>query len=153
MFGRLKNWWNERRGRSIPQAHAPESIEEFAELLARSGITTVQQANDYVAQFRAEHPAEADSASAVTELCGFLTTGGRVTAWQCEKLQLGKWRGFYLDNYLFLEQVGKGGHDQSSYYSSYKARDTKDGNLVCVFVRPARYTKGGIEYRVKPYAE
>jgi hypothetical protein len=150
MFGRLKNWWNERRGHSIPKAHAPENIEEFAELLGRSGIVMNQEANQWLALFRAEHPAAGDAPNAIAEFCSFLISRQWITAWQCEKLQSGRWKGFYVeDHYLLLEQVGKGGNEASSWYSSYRACDIRTSNLVCLFIRPLG--EGRFDYRVYPY--
>lgn len=81
--------------------------------------------------------------------CEFLVATNRLTAWQCDNLQKGRWKGFYLDNYLLLEQIGK---DQEFGY--YKARDARDGALVTMVVTPVnRATGPGIEYRVQPYAE
>jgi hypothetical protein len=152
MFRLLKNWRNKRRKRSIKKAHAPENIDEFAELLARSGVITSRKTNEWLALFRAEHPAASDGSNAVNEFCSFLISGERVTEWQCEKLKLGQWKGFYFeDHYLILEQVGKGGDEPSSYYSSYKARDSRTNNLACLVIRPTQYTPGRWEYRVYPY--
>jgi hypothetical protein len=137
-----------RRKHSHTGYHVPENIDEFAELLARSEITTVPQADEYVAQFRAEHPTAGDTSDAITEFCRFLNSDGLVTAWQCEKLKLGRWKGFYLDNYLLLEQVGKGEDN-----ASYKARETTSGNVVCLVIKAVRFTEGRITYRVEPYSE
>jgi hypothetical protein len=109
MFGRLKNWWKQRRGRGTRTARAPESIDEIVELLTRSGVATNQEATEWLALFRAEHPAASDVSNAINEFCGFLISGERVTEWQREQLKAGKWKGFYFeDRYLLLEQVGKG---------------------------------------------
>ena len=61
---------------------------------------------------------------------------------------MGKWKGFYLDDYVLLEQVGK---DYDS--ASYKARDTRDGEFVCLVITPVNRTNGRIEFRVEPYIE
>jgi hypothetical protein len=152
MFGRLKTWWKQRRMPAIAKARPPKNIDEFAELLARSGIATSQQANKWLAQFRAEHPVASDPPTAIAEFCSYLIANEDVTEWQCEKLKLGRWKGFYFeDHYLLVEQVGKGGSEPSSYYSSYKACDKRTNNLVCLFIRPLLYTGGHIEYRVYPY--
>jgi hypothetical protein len=152
MLGRLKNWLSGQRKPSIPPVHAPKNIEDFADLLARSGIATTEQANKWLAQFRAERPVESYTPNATSEFCNFLAASGFVTEWQCGKLLLGRFKGFYFDeHYLLLEQVGKGGSDSLSYYSSYKACDSRTNNLVCLFIRPVNYTGGRIEYRVYPY--
>jgi hypothetical protein len=130
----------------------PASIDEFAELLTRSGVATNQAATEWLAIFRREHPAATDAPNPINEFCSFLVSGERVTEWQCEKLKAGRWKGFYFEGrYLLLEQVGKGGDDASSYYSSYMARDSHTKNLVCLFIRPWQYTPGRFEYRVYPH--
>jgi hypothetical protein len=152
MFGRLKKLLRGRQKRNVAEAYAPGKIDEFAELLARSHLTTSQQANEWLELFRAECLAADDAQNAITEFCSFLIAGDRITEWQCEKLKLGRWKGFYFDDhYVLLEQVGKGGDNASSYYSSYKARDIRTNKHVCLFIRPLRYTGGYIEYRVYPY--
>jgi hypothetical protein len=140
-----------RRPETPKNAMAPCNIDEFAELLARSGIATSQQANEWLALFRAEHFAS-DSPKAIADFCNFLNSMGSVTEWQCEKLKLGRWKGFYFEeHYLLLEQVGKGGSDASSYYSSYKACDIRTKSLVCLFIVPWAYSGGYFKYRVYPY--
>jgi hypothetical protein len=152
MFGRLSSWWNKWRTPRVSQAHPPETVEEFAELLARSRITTTGEAIKWLALFRAEHPIASDASNAITAFCSFLASGDWVTEWQCEKLKLGRWKGFYYeDYYILLGQVGKGGSEASSYYASYKARDSRTNKLVCIVMRPLRYTGGRFEYRVYPY--
>ena len=134
----------------MPSAAAPKNIDDLAELLARSRITTTEQANTWLAIFRAAHPGIASTA--IAEFCNFLISAGDVTQWQCEKLKMGRWKGFYFEeHYLLLEQIGKGGSDPSSYYSSYKACDTRTKNLVGLFIVPVAYSGGYFKYRVYPY--
>ncbi len=61
---------------------------------------------------------------------------------------MGKWKGFYLDHYVLLEQSGKGAD-----FASYKSRDGRDGSVVNLIVRPVNQTGGRIEYRVEPYGK
>jgi hypothetical protein len=61
---------------------------------------------------------------------------------------VGKWKGFYLDNHLLLEQIGK--DDKSS---TYKARDTRNGRLVSLVITPMNRTGGVLEYRVEPHQQ
>ncbi|MFO0788279.1 MAG: hypothetical protein U0805_02410 [Pirellulales bacterium] len=80
--------------------------------------------------------------------CDFLISSNRLTAWQCNKLLVGKWKGFYLDHFVLLDQIGK-----DSDYSYYKARNTTDGKMVRLSITPVNRTNGRIEYRVEPFIE
>jgi hypothetical protein len=121
-------------------------VEHFVSLLIESGLSNPHEAESLTESFRSEvrKLGKADTAEA---FCAFLTATGLFTEWQCDKLLQGKYKGFYLDNHLLLEQCGK--DDRTS---SYKARDTRDGKLVCVVVTPPMYTdKPYIDYRVEPF--
>lgn len=93
MFRPLRNLWNKPRRPSTPKAHPPKSIQAFVELLTRSGLATNQEANEWVALFRAENPAASDASNAMNAFCNFLISNERVTERQCEKLKLGQWKG------------------------------------------------------------
>jgi eukaryotic-like serine/threonine-protein kinase len=124
-------------------------IEQFAALLVRSRLTTEQEAKGLVAAFQQESREAASTADTLTAFCNHLIACKRITAWQCEKLRMGKWKGFYLDHYLLLEQVGK-----DVDYAYYAARDTRDGTLVRLAITPVARTQGWeIEYRVERYSE
>jgi hypothetical protein len=147
MFGRLKNYFKR------PQKHkSPATIDDLAQLLGRSGLITIRQAGNWLNRFRAEQPSESKALNAIDEFCRFLISNKCVSEWQCEKLKRGKWKGFYFeDRYVILEQVGKGGSDILTYYSAYKARDERTNIIVCLFIRPLRYSGGHFDYRVYPY--
>jgi hypothetical protein len=130
------------------EARPPANVDEFAQLMVRSGLATEQQSKQHLSQFRSEQPFTHVPADGIQTFCCFLINAGYVTTYQCDKLKLGRWKGFYLDDYLILEQVGKG-----SDYCSYKARDTKDGELVCLVVTPSLLAGGRFKYRVEPYVE
>ncbi len=150
MFGRLKQWWHKRRKHRAPKV--PATADEFAKLLASSGIATNHDAASWLELFRTQRRSMGVAKNGVEEFCGFLISEGHVTGWQCEKLKAGKWKGFFFeDRYLLLEQVGKGGDDTESYYSSYRARDAKTNGLACLVIRPLNYTDGRFEYRAYPY--
>jgi hypothetical protein len=148
MFGQLRNWLSRRPARDIPTANAPKNIDDFVQFLSRSEVTTAQQAIEYVAQFNAEHPEAIKAQKALDKFCDYLICTGLVTAWQCKKLRLGRWKGFYMDNYLLLEQVP---YDQVNL--AYKARDSTTGDVVCVVIPPHKYTGGPIPFDVEPYSE
>ena len=139
MLGRLKTWLRRRQKRNA-------RLECLIDLLRKSQLCTEQQIVQVVSSFEMECR-DIASGDAVTQFCDFIVSKNIVTAWQCDKLEAGKYKGFYLDDYLLLEQIGK--DDDFCYY---KARDARDGKLVRLTVTPRpRGAKGpNIEYRVEP---
>jgi hypothetical protein len=93
-------------------------------------LCTEQQVSELLDMFDTESRDTA-KCDAVNQFCRFLIDASVVTEWQCEKLKAGKWKGFYLDEYVLLEQVGK---DRTT--SSYRARDVRDGTRVCLVITP-----------------
>jgi hypothetical protein len=123
-------------------------IEQFTTLLINSRLFSELEAQELASVFQ-ESCRKWNTPDTVDSFCDFLIATNRLTAWQCNKLRMGKWKGFYLDNYLILEQIGK---DHEFCY--YKARNARDGTLVRMVVTPmARATRPGIEYRIEPYSK
>jgi eukaryotic-like serine/threonine-protein kinase len=121
-------------------------IECFITLVAKSGLIDKAEIRELARPYRGRlHWWKRNEAR---PFCDFLISTNRLTNWQCDKLLMGKYKGFYLDNYVLLGQVGK---DYES--SSYKARDLKDGKFVRLVVTPVNQTGGRIEYRVEPFVE
>jgi eukaryotic-like serine/threonine-protein kinase len=121
-------------------------IQRFANLMVSSGLSNKVEAADLVSEFQ-EDCCDHGTLEAIDAFCDFLIARSQFTAYQCGKLREGKWKGFYLDNHLILEHVGK---DHES--SSYKARETRSGRLVVLVVTAGNLTDGRMEYRVEPYA-
>lgn len=134
---------------SPPAAQCPLTVDQFATLIVKSQIWSESEASAAAKLFAAECR-RSKTPPRVESFCDFLVASNRLTAWQCDKLRAAKWKGFYLDQYLLLEHVGK-----DSVSSSYRARDTRDGKLVVLAVTPRNRmddrTDGRIEYRVYPY--
>src|SRR5688572_3283607 len=99
-------------GRTSSTWYSAMSIERCRELMVSSGLSNRPESDALVARFRAS--GESGSPDEVEAFCRFLISTNLFTNWQCSKLQAGKWKGFYLDNYLLLEQIGK--DDEFSYY-------------------------------------
>ena len=123
------------------------NIEQFTTLLINSRLLDKSEAEQIAAVFQQECQKLRTTAT-LDALCSFLIATDRLTRWQCDKLKMGKWKGFYLDDYVLLEQSGKGPD-----FSSYKSRDVRNGRVVNLVIRPMNQTDGRIEYRVKPYSE
>src|SRR5262249_1631637 len=123
-------------------------IYRLASLLVESRLSNENESEVLIARFQ-DDCSERNIPHTVEAFVQFLVATNLFTEWQCNKLQMGKTKGFYLDNYLMLEQVGK-----DSEASFYKARDARDGKLVRLVVTPKNCSKGRqIEYRVEPYVE
>jgi hypothetical protein len=123
-------------------------FDRFTTLLINSQLLKKHDAQMLASVFQEE--CHKKTIKATTELfCDFLVASDHLTIWQCNKLRMGKWKGFYLDCYVLLEQVGK-----DDEYCYYKARDTRDGNLVRMRITPMVRAKGpGIEYKVYPHTD
>src|SRR5262245_13372623 len=118
----------------------PNTIDRFVELVVRSGLATQVQVKELIDQFQASQPSTEKSAD-IEAVGKYLVARECLTEWQCEKLRQGKFKGFYLHNYLFLDHLGK-----DANFAYYKARDTRDGKLVRLTVTPLNRSKGpGIE--------
>jgi hypothetical protein len=133
MFGRLKSWL---------RRHQKGSLECFICLLGKSQLCTEQQIGQLVSSFERERGDI--SGDVVTQFCDFIVSKNIVTAWQCDKLQAGRFRGFYLDDYLLLEVVG-----QDNISRSYRARDLRDGTTVRLVVTAKKRESPNWEYRVE----
>ena len=125
-----------------------DPIDQFVELLIRSGLKTQEQATELTNQFQTSLPSIKKSAD-IAAFCTFLVANDLLTAWQCEKLRSGRFKGFFLDEFVLLDRL-----PNDANFGYYLARDTTDGRLVRLTVTPVNRTKGrGIEYRADPYSE
>ena len=97
-------------------------------------------------RFRASQPPTKKS-SGTAAFCAFLVANEILTAWQSEKLLNGKFRGFFLNDFVLLDRL-----PNDANFGYYLARDVRDSKLVRLAVTPVNRTKG-IEYRVDPYSE
>jgi hypothetical protein len=122
------------------------NIERFRSLLVSSQLFGEGEASELADNFRSTYRDSGEEASA-EHFSDFVVATERLTQWQCDKLRMGKYKGFYLDNFVLLSQVGKG-----SDYASYLARNARDGKLVTLYVTPVAITGGAIKYRIEPYA-
>src|SRR5262249_52968951 len=83
----------------------PATIEEFLELVQKSGIAEWERVAADVAQRRAAGTMPATP----QELAQVLVDQGLLTYFQSEQLLQGKWRGFSVGKYRILERIGSGG--------------------------------------------
>src|SRR6476659_4939528 len=103
-------------------------VAEFVTILAKSDLCNKHEAEALLNRFREKH---GEGQNLVDEFCEFLIATNLFTAFHCDMLRKGKWKGFYMDNYLLLERIGK-----DTEFTYYKARDARDGKLVRLTVEP-----------------
>jgi len=116
-------------------------LDKFLELLQRSGLASPSEVVSWCAEF----PLSGTDEHAVDELCRHLTGKGVLTTWQCDKLRQGKWKGFFLDGYCFLRQIGK---DETS--STYLCREVDTERHVAMRITPPMLTPDGkIRYAIQ----
>jgi eukaryotic-like serine/threonine-protein kinase len=97
---------------------APKDADAFLKHVAMSGLVSDVELHDAVADFRAA----AKSANALEDLCERLISKGLLTSWQCDKLRMGKWKGFFLDGYCLISHLSK---DETT--STYLCKEVATG--------------------------
>ncbi|MCA9208709.1 MAG: serine/threonine protein kinase, partial [Planctomycetales bacterium] len=106
-----------------------KSVQRFIELLRRSKLANRQQIEAVIDEIKTNHGGKVPSdASLVAQ--AFLDADV-LTQWQCDKLRDGRYRGFFLDKYKLLRQIGRGGMS-----TVYLAEHTLMHRSVAVKVLP-----------------
>ncbi len=84
---------------------APTTIEEFLELVRKSGVVDEKRLTTHLDKLRATGPLPAEP----KRLAEQLLLDGVITRFQGEQFLQGKWRRFTLGKYKVLERLGAGG--------------------------------------------
>jgi serine/threonine protein kinase len=84
---------------------SPTTIEEFLDLVRKSGVLEERRLDAHVEKLRGEGALPADP----TQLAGVLVRDGLLTHFQAEQFLMGKWRRFTIGKYKVLERLGAGG--------------------------------------------
>lgn len=75
-------------------------IDKFLAITLASGLLRLEQLREALRGFASEH-ASFDR-NDVRAFCDYLVAHDMLTPWQGEKLQLGRWKGYFLDHYKLL---------------------------------------------------
>src|SRR5205085_12681572 len=81
------------------------TIEEFLDLVRKSGVLDEKRLDAHVEKLRGEGALPAEP----TQLAGVLVRDGLLTHFQAEQFLMGKWRRFTIGKYKVLERLGAGG--------------------------------------------
>ncbi len=109
---------------------APASVEEFLELVRKSGVADEKRLDAYLQKQRAAMPPEP------SKVAGMFVRDGLLTHFQAEQIIQGKWRRFSIGKYKVLERIGSGGMG-SVYLCEHKLMRRR----VAVKVLPAAKAK------------
>jgi serine/threonine protein kinase len=84
---------------------APTTIDEFLDLVRKSGVVDEKRLAAHVDRLRGSGPLPTEP----TKLAGLLVRDGILTRFQAEQVLQGKWRRFTIGKYRVLEPIGSGG--------------------------------------------
>jgi serine/threonine protein kinase len=109
---------------------APATVDEFLDLVRKSGVADEKRLDAYLQKQRAAMPPEPSKAA------GMFVRDGLLTHFQAEQIIQGKWRRFSIGKYKVLERIGSGGMG-SVYLCEHKLMRRR----VAVKVLPAAKAK------------
>jgi tRNA A-37 threonylcarbamoyl transferase component Bud32 len=113
-------------------AEAPTTLDDFVDLLRRSGLVDRSRFEAYWGKLQAE-PKPPDRPH---RLARRMVEDGLLTTFQVEQLLKGKFKGFELGNYRILERIGRGGMG-----SVYLAEHARMKHRVAIKVLPPEHAE------------
>lgn len=84
---------------------APASVDEYLDLVRKSGVADEKRLEGYVQRLRASCSLPREAVA----MAGMLVRDGILTQFQAEQILQGKWRRFTIGKYKVLEKLGAGG--------------------------------------------
>src|SRR5215218_8262448 len=82
---------------------APNTNDEFLDLVRKSGVVEEKRLDAYLVKARATFPPDP------AKVAGMLVRDAILTHFQAEQILQGKWRRFTIGKYKVLERLGSGG--------------------------------------------
>lgn len=110
---------------------APENVEQFLDLVRKSGVADEKRLDAFLSKNRAALPNE------IPKVAALLVQNAVLTNFQAENIVQGKWKRFSIGKYKILERLGSGGFAQV-----YLCEHNLMRRRVAVKVLPVAKTKG-----------
>jgi eukaryotic-like serine/threonine-protein kinase len=119
------------------------SIDKFLELVGRSSLIPPSQLVDACQGFAITR----DDPQALDDLCRHLMAKGLLTDWQCEKLRVGKYKGFFLGGYCLLRKFDE---DPVNMTLTFLCKEVNSDRRVAMLIASPASTKSGrIQYKIR----
>ena len=119
-------------------------LEPFLSAVRASHLIDDIRLRESVRQFAQKSMPNADDSKRLTAFQDFLVANEYLTRWQCEKLAKGKFKGFFLDNYVLLCHTGT-----RSDSSTFQAQERRTGDIVILDVAAPDAKRENVNYSIR----
>lgn len=116
-------------------SQATVSVEQYQDLLRRSGLIEPPRLDQVLDEIQQEHGGRVTDSKILGEA---LVQAKVITAWQHEKLMRGRCKGFFMGRYKLLRHIAKGGMSDVLL-----AQDTEKKRIVALKVFPPQFLEKG----------
>jgi hypothetical protein len=121
-----------------------DHLEPFVSLIRASHLIDDAQLNQCLTEFIQQYSDNDHHFAKLDVFKEFLISRSLLTRWQCDKLSAGKYKGFYLEDFVLLDHLGT---EQSG--SLFSARDRRNGETVTLEVTMPAPGSSEIRYQVR----